>query len=49
MSVINQLLLDLEKRRASGAERSALPNHVRALPAEQRPVQSEVHCYPSLP
>lgn len=39
MSVINQLLLDLEKRRASGAERSALPNHVRALPDEQRPVQ----------
>ncbi len=33
MSVINQLLLDLERRRASGAERSALPNHVRALPA----------------
>ena len=32
MSVINQLLLDLEKRRASPAERGALPNHVRALP-----------------
>lgn len=32
MSVINQLLLDLEKRRASPTERSALPTHVRALP-----------------
>jgi MSHA biogenesis protein MshN len=39
MSVINQLLLDLEKRRASGAERSMLPDHVRALPNEERPVQ----------
>lgn len=38
MSVINQLLLDLEKRRASGAERSALPNHVRALPQAERPL-----------
>lgn len=32
MSIINQVLLDLDKRRASGAERSALPDHVRALP-----------------
>jgi MSHA biogenesis protein MshN len=32
MSVINQVLLDLEKRRASPAERGAVPNHVRALP-----------------
>ena len=32
MSVINQLLLDLEKRRASNAERGLIPNHVRALP-----------------
>jgi MSHA biogenesis protein MshN len=32
MSVINQLLLDLEKRRASPAERGVLPSHVRALP-----------------
>ena len=39
MSVINQLLVDLEKRRESGAERSVLPDHVRALPDEQRPVQ----------
>jgi MSHA biogenesis protein MshN len=39
MSVINQLLVDLEKRRASGAERSVLPDHVRALPDERRPVQ----------
>lgn len=36
MSVINQLLLDLEKRRASGAERSVLPDHVRALPEDER-------------
>jgi MSHA biogenesis protein MshN len=39
MSVINQLLLDLEKRRASGAERSVLPNHVRALPNEEPQMQ----------
>lgn len=32
MSVINQVLLDLEKRRASAAERSGVPSHVRALP-----------------
>ena len=38
MSVINQLLLDLEKRRASGAERSVLPDHVRALPEGERTV-----------
>jgi MSHA biogenesis protein MshN len=38
MSVINQVLLDLEKRRASGAERSVLPNHVRALPEGERVV-----------
>ncbi len=36
MSVINQLLLDLEKRRVSGAERNALPGHVRALPEGER-------------
>lgn len=36
MSVINQLLLDLEKRRASSAERAVLPGHVRALPRSQR-------------
>ncbi len=36
MSVINQVLLDLEKRRASSAERSVLPNHVRALPEGER-------------
>lgn len=38
MSVINQVLLDLEKRRASGEERSALPGHVRALPDDERTV-----------
>jgi MSHA biogenesis protein MshN len=32
MSVINQLLVDLERRRAGPAERGALPSHVRALP-----------------
>jgi MSHA biogenesis protein MshN len=38
MSVINQLLIDLERRRASHAERSLIPNHVRALPqAPARP------------
>jgi MSHA biogenesis protein MshN len=35
MSVINQLLLDLERRRAGPAERAALPSHVRALPADK--------------
>jgi len=32
MSVINQVLLDLEKRRASEADRGVLPEHGRALP-----------------
>jgi MSHA biogenesis protein MshN len=32
MSVINQVLLNLEKRRASAAERGVLPNHVQVLP-----------------
>jgi MSHA biogenesis protein MshN len=32
MSVINQVLLNLEKRRASPAERGVLPDHVRLLP-----------------
>lgn len=32
MSVINQMLLDLERRRASGEERDRIPDHVRALP-----------------
>lgn len=36
MSVINQVLLDLEKRRVSGPERNALPHHVRALPEGER-------------
>jgi hypothetical protein len=35
MSLINQMLQDLEKRRASGAERGALPNQVRVLPREE--------------
>ena len=34
MSLINQMLQDLEKRRASGGERGALPNQVRVLPAQ---------------
>ena len=41
MSVINQMLVDLERRRASGEERNRIPDHVRALPGEpfsrQRP------------
>src|SRR5208282_5937724 len=32
MSLLNQMLRDLDKRRASSAERAALPNQVRALP-----------------
>ena len=32
MSVINQVLLNLEKRRASPAERELLPDHVHVLP-----------------
>ena len=32
MSLINQMLQDLEKRRASAAERGAVPNQVRVLP-----------------
>jgi MSHA biogenesis protein MshN len=32
MSVLNQLLIDLERRRASPIERGTLPGHVRALP-----------------
>ena len=35
MSVLNQLLLDLERRRAAPAERAALPSHVRALPKDK--------------
>jgi len=35
VSLINQMLQDLEKRRASGAERGALPNQVRVLPREE--------------
>jgi MSHA biogenesis protein MshN len=33
MSVINQMLQDLEKRRAGAAEGAAMPNQVRPLPA----------------
>ena len=36
MSVINQVLQDLEKRRASGAERAGISKYVRALPREGR-------------
>lgn len=32
MSVINQMLQDLERRSASGEERNRIPDHVRALP-----------------
>jgi MSHA biogenesis protein MshN len=36
MSVINQVLLNLEKRRASPAERGVLPDHVQVLPEDER-------------
>jgi MSHA biogenesis protein MshN len=36
MSLINQMLQDLEKRGASSAERGALPNQVRALPRTEK-------------
>ena len=36
MSLINQMLQDLEKRRASSAERGVLPNHVRLLPQAEK-------------
>ncbi len=36
MSLINQVLQDLEKRRASGGERGALPNQVRVLPHKEK-------------
>ena len=41
MSVINQVLLDLDKRRASAAERSGVPSQVRALPDSSRLVRWE--------
>ncbi len=39
MSVINQMLVDLERRRASGEERNRIPDHVRALPDEPYPAR----------
>ena len=36
MSVINQVLLNLERRRASPAERGLLPGHVQVLPEQAR-------------
>ena len=36
MSLINQMLQDLEKRRASSVERGVLPHHVRLLPQSAR-------------
>lgn len=36
MSLINQMLQDLEKRRASAAERGAVPNQVRVLPSTEK-------------
>jgi MSHA biogenesis protein MshN len=41
MSVINQVLQDLDKRRASAAERSGVPSQVRALPDSSRLVRWE--------
>jgi len=40
MSVINQMLIDLERRRASSTERNRIPNHVRALPGGQAETRS---------
>lgn len=36
MTLINQMLQDLEKRRASNAERGALPDQVRVLPRAEK-------------
>ena len=47
MSVINQMLLDLDRRRASGEERNRIPDHVRALPGE--PHAARRRCRWSLP
>jgi len=38
MSVINQMLVDLERRRASGEERNRIPDHVRVLPDDTQVV-----------
>lgn len=46
MSVINQMLLDLERRRASGEERNRIPDHVRALPGST--ATSRDHALPLL-
>jgi MSHA biogenesis protein MshN len=42
MSVINQMLVDLERRRASGEERHRIPDHVRALPDEPHAARGPV-------
>jgi MSHA biogenesis protein MshN len=39
MSIINQMLQDLDRRRASESERSPLPEHVRALPPGHPPLR----------
>lgn len=39
MSLINKMLQDLERRRASAAEHGAIPNSVRALPLESQRVR----------
>ncbi len=43
MSVINQMLVELERRRASGAERNRIPDHVRALPGDARSRWPSLH------
>jgi len=43
MSVINQMLVELERRRASGPERNRIPDHVRAIPGESRPRLPYLH------
>lgn len=42
MSVINQMLVDLERRRASGEERQHIPGHVRTLPEDTRDARGMV-------
>jgi len=39
MSLINQMLQDLEKRRASAQERGPLPSQVRVLPQSEKPAR----------
>ena len=42
MSVINDVLIELEKRRASPEERRGISNHVRALPVVKEPARVRI-------